>query len=211
MWLKVLVVGPLQVNCYVVACEETKDAVVIDPGDDAPEILSLLEENELKLTRIINTHAHFDHLGAVQALKEVWGVKFYLHRDELSILDAYEAQLAFFGLRSGPKPEVDGFLEEGDEVSVGTVTLKVLHTPGHSPGSVSFAGDRVVFCGDLLFAGSIGRTDLPGGSYQTLIKSVQTKIFPLGDEVTVCSGHGPLTTVGRERMANPYLVHLSIC
>ena len=204
MWLQGLVVGPLLVNCYVVACDETKEAVVIDPGDNAPEILSLLRENDLRLTRIINTHAHFDHVGAVQELKEACGVKFYLHRDDVPILDAYEAQLAFFGLKAGPKPEVDGFLEEGDRITFGTVTLRVLHTPGHSPGSVSFAGDKAVFCGDLLFAGSIGRTDLPGGDYQTLIESVRTKIFPLGDEVTVCSGHGSLTTVGRERVSSPF-------
>lgn len=205
MWVQGLVVGPLQVNCYIVACDETKEAVVIDPGGNAPQILSLLDENDLKLTRIINTHAHFDHVGAVHELKEACRVKFCLHRDDLPVLDAYDAQLSFFGLRAGPKPQVDEFLEDGDEITFGTAALRVLHTPGHSPGSVSFAGDGVVFCGDLLFAGSIGRTDLPGGDYQTLIQAVRTRIFPLGDDVTVCSGHGPLTTVGRERAHNPFL------
>ncbi|HID85948.1 MAG TPA: MBL fold metallo-hydrolase [Anaerolineae bacterium] len=204
MLIETLVVGPLQVNCYVLGCEETRKAVVVDPGGDVIAILEALKAHRLELTRIVNTHAHFDHLGGVRELKEVTGAKFYLHPDDLPLLKGFLSQALFFGLRLGSPPTVDGHLEEGDEIAFGRESLRVLHTPGHSPGSVSLVGDGVVFVGDLLFAGSIGRTDLPGGSYQTLIETVRTKIFPLGDEVVIYPGHGPATTIRHERRYNPF-------
>ncbi|MFQ6057502.1 MAG: MBL fold metallo-hydrolase [Anaerolineae bacterium] len=204
MLIETLVVGPLQVNCYVLGCEETREAVVIDPGGDVATILKVLEAHGLELKRIVNTHAHFDHLGGVRALKEASGAQFLLHRDDLPLLESFLSQALFFGLRMGSPPEVDGYLEEGNEVTFGRQSLRVLHTPGHSPGSVSLVGDGMVFVGDILFASSIGRTDLPGGSYQTLIKTVQTKLFPLGDGVVVYPGHGPATTIGQERRHNPF-------
>jgi hydroxyacylglutathione hydrolase len=204
MMIETLVVGPLAVNCYIVGCETTREAVVIDPGDDANDILAALQQHQLTLKRIINTHAHFDHLGGVQPLKDATGAGFYLHEADLPLVRNYPQQAAYFGLRVGPAPQVDGYLSEGDEILFGNEKLRVLHTPGHSPGGVSFAGNGVVFVGDELFLGSIGRTDLPGGNYEVLINAVRTKLFPLGDDVVVYPGHGPATTIGRERLHNPF-------
>ena len=206
MLIETLAVGPLQVNCYLLGCEETREAVVVDPGGDVVRILEALKAHRLDLKRIVCTHAHFDHVGGVRELKEATGAEFFLHQDDLPLLKGVLSQAIFFGLRAGSPPTVDGYLEEGDEIVFGRESLRVLHTPGHSPGGVSLVGDGVVFVGDLLFAGSIGRTDLPGGSYPALIEAVQIKIFPLGDEVVVYPGHGPATTIGQERRHNPFLV-----
>jgi len=204
MIIETLVVGPLLVNCYLAGCERTREAVVIDPGDDADEILAAIQRYQLKLKHIINTHAHFDHLGAVQPLREATGAPFRLHPADLQLVNSYPAQAAYFGLRPGPRPEVDGYLNDGDEIVFGDEKLRVLHTPGHTPGGVSFAGNGVVFVGDELFLDSIGRTDFPGGNYEVLIKAIRTKLFPLGDDVVVYPGHGSKTTIGRERLHNPF-------
>ncbi len=205
MIVETLVVGPLAVNCYIVGCERTREAVVIDPGDDAEDILAVMRRHGLALKAIINTHAHFDHLGGVQPLKEAMGAPFYLHQADVPLVSRYPQQAAYFGLKPGRPPEVDHFLEEGDEITFGDETLRVLHTPGHSAGGVSFAGDGVVFVGDELFLDSIGRTDLLGGNYETLVAAVRAKLFPLGDDVVVYPGHGPPTTIGHERQFNPFL------
>jgi len=206
MLIETLVVGPLQVNCYVVGCEATGEAIVIDPGDQARWVAEVAKRHGLTVKRIVNTHAHFDHLGGVRQLKELTGAPFALHEDELPLVESFTRQALFFGFRVGDPPEVDEFLAEGDEVKFGEVSLKVLHTPGHSPGGISLVGDGVVFVGDELFMGSIGRTDLPGGDYETLISTVREKLFTLDDDTVVYPGHGPATTIGRERRYNPFFV-----
>jgi glyoxylase-like metal-dependent hydrolase (beta-lactamase superfamily II) len=204
MIIETLVVGPLLVNCYLAGCERTREAVVIDPGDDADKILAAIQRHKLKLKHIINTHAHFDHLGAVQTLREATGAPFRLHPADVQLVNSYLVQAAYFGLPPGPRPQVDGYLNDGDEIVFGDEKLRVLHTPGHSPGGVSFAGNGVVFVGDELFLDSIGRTDFPGGNYEVLINAIRTKLFPLGDDVVVYPGHGSKTTIGRERLHNPF-------
>lgn len=206
MLIETLVVGPLQVNCYVVGCEATGEGVVIDAGDEADDILAAIRQHGLKVKAILNTHAHFDHVGAVHALKAATGARFYLHQADLPLLRTAPMQAAYFGLRIGPTPEVDVYLNEGDEIVFGQERLQVLHTPGHTAGGVSFVGDRVAFVGDELFQDSIGRTDLPGGNYTQLIYTVRTKLFTLSDDVVVYPGHGPATTIGREKRHNPFFV-----
>lgn len=200
-------VGPLQVNCYLVACEQTAEALVVDPGDQAGDILRALEEDGLQVVKILGTHTHWDHVMAVSEVREASGAPYLIHRAELAGLSQMQARArAMLGVDLPPPPAVDGFLDEGDVVSVGNCSLRVLHTPGHSPGSLSFTDGRsVVLCGDALFAGSIGRTDLPGGDTETLLRSIREKLLTLPDSVHVLPGHGPPTTVGRERAANPFL------
>lgn len=212
MVIKHLTTGPLQVNTYIVGDEATGDAVVIDPGGNAPEILGVVEEAGFVLRRIINTHAHFDHVGGVQPLKEAAGVPFALHRDDLPILENYSSQLAYFGASGGEPPAVDEYIEEGQEIEVGETVLRVLFTPGHSPGHVTFVHDDpesgegpVAFSGDVLFQRSIGRFDLPGGDYERLMRSIREELLPLGDEAVIHPGHGPSTTIGEEKKHNPFL------
>ena len=193
-------------NCYILACSETNEAAVIDPGDEAERILRRVNELGVNVKKIINTHAHIDHVGAVQDIKDKLGVKFYLHRNEEFILDTYEYQCRLFGVRFGAQPEADGFIEEGDVISMGKIEMKVILTPGHSPGGLCFLTDDKIIVGDTLFYGSIGRTDLPGGSFETLIKGIKTKLLTLLEETEVFCGHGPETTIGREKWTNPFLV-----
>ncbi|MBN2707157.1 MAG: MBL fold metallo-hydrolase [Deltaproteobacteria bacterium] len=207
MILETVVVGPLQVNCYLVACEQTREAAVIDPGDDVELILAALEKFGLKTVCIINTHEHFDHVGGNKRLQEATGAKIMAHRACAAEVTRISSRALLWGVRAEDSPPVDRLLEDGDEIEVGrSVALRVMSTPGHSLGSISLVGPGVVFVGDLIFAGSIGRTDFPGGDYETLIRSVREKIFPLGDETVLYPGHGPATTVGRERSSNPFFV-----
>lgn len=213
MIVKHLTTGPLQVNTYVAGDEATSDAVVIDPGGQAQEILRIIRDAGWTLQRIINTHAHFDHVGGVAELKAEAGVPFALHRDEVPVLENYSSQLAYFGVSAGEPPTVDEYLEAGQEILVGETILRVLLTPGHSQGHVTFvydgspdAGDqRVAFSGDVLFQGSIGRFDLPGGDYDRLMRSIREELLPLGDDTIIYPGHGPSTTIGREKQSNPFL------
>lgn len=213
MIVKHLTTGPLQVNTYVAGDEATGDAVVIDPGGQAQEILRIIRDAGWTLRRIINTHAHFDHVGGVAELKAEAGVPFALHRDEVPVLENYSSQLAYFGVSAGEPPTVDEYLEAGQEIPLGETVLRVLLTPGHSPGHVTFvyagapdAGDqRVAFSGDVLFQGSIGRFDLPGGDYDRLMRSIREELLPLGDDTIIYPGHGPSTTIGREKQSNPFL------
>ena len=205
MIIKTIVVGPLQVNCYLVTCEKTRETAVIDPGDDVEEILAALKEARLKAVCIINTHEHFDHVGGNKRLQEATGAPILAHPSSALEITQVSSQALFWGMQAEDSPPVDRMLNEGDVVAIGTtVQLKVLSTPGHSPGSISLLGEGCVFVGDLLFAGSIGRTDFPGGDFGTLVKMVRDKIFPLGDDFVIYSGHGPATTVGRERANNPF-------
>lgn len=207
MIVETVVVGPLQVNCYLVGCEKTREAAVIDPGDDAERILDALRRADLRPTMIINTHEHFDHVGGNKRLHDSTEAEILTHKACAAEVTRISSRALLWGMRAEDSPPVDRCLEDGDIVKVGeTVELKVLATPGHSPGSISLVAPGAAFVGDLIFAGSIGRTDFPGGDYETLIRSVREKIFPLGDDVILYSGHGPATTVGRERQTNPFFV-----
>jgi glyoxylase-like metal-dependent hydrolase (beta-lactamase superfamily II) len=203
---KGLTVGLLEVNCYIIGDEETKEAVVIDPGGDEDEILEVLNHQGLNLKYIIDTHGHFDHVDANQPLKEATGAQILIHEVDAHLLSHPSAEAMFFTGNRLRLSQADNLLKEGDVISFGKYRLQVLHTPGHTPGSISLVmeGHTYVYVGDLLFAGSIGRTDFPGGSFEALINAVRTKIFPLGDNYTVYPGHGPVTTVGHERRYNPF-------
>ncbi|MFP4194323.1 MAG: MBL fold metallo-hydrolase [Desulfosalsimonas sp.] len=205
MILKTLAVGPIMANCYILGCERTKSAAVIDPGDDADRILMKLSEDNLTLKYIINTHGHFDHVGGNAALKKASGAEILIHKADEPMLAELGRTAASFGLPAENSPPPDRTIDEGDEISFGDITLKVLHTPGHSPGGVSLHTDKMVFVGDALFAGSIGRTDLPGGDYNTLISNIKTKLLVMDDNTKVYTGHGPATTIGQEKRSNPFL------
>jgi glyoxylase-like metal-dependent hydrolase (beta-lactamase superfamily II) len=203
---KALAVGLLEVNCYILGDEETKEAVVIDPGGDEDEILEALKYHGLSLKTIIDTHGHFDHVDANQPLKDATGASIAIHEADATMLSRPSAEAMFFTGNRLRLSGADILLKEGDVLSFGSYRLKVLHTPGHTPGGISLVmeGAPLVYVGDLLFQGSIGRTDFPGGSFDDLITAVRTKIFPLGDNYTVYPGHGPVTTVGQERKYNPF-------
>ena len=200
------VVGPLQCNCYIVGTQGSKEAIVIDPGDDADELARSIAEQELRVTAIVATHAHFDHIVAAGRLRELTGAPFYLHRDDGPILDwMQESGRMFLGIELPPPPEVDRDAGEGELLTVGGKTLEVLHTPGHSPGSISLVGESAIFSGDTLFAGSVGRTDLPGGDTDALVTAVKEKLFTFDEDTTVYPGHGPSTTLGEEKRYNPFV------
>lgn len=199
-------VGPLACNCYVVGDPETKQAIVIDPGGDITRVSEVLQTEGLTVTAIVATHAHFDHLLAAEELRLHTGAPFYMHDADKPLLDWYqESGRMFLGVELGAPPEVDTPAGEGDVLRAGTTALQVIHTPGHSPGSITLAGADALFSGDTLFAGSIGRSDLPGGDADTLLGVIREKLFAYGDEVTVYPGHGPSTTVGAERRSNPFV------
>ncbi|MBI2266540.1 MAG: MBL fold metallo-hydrolase [Armatimonadetes bacterium] len=204
MILRSRTVGPFEMNCYVLGSETTREAVVIDPGDETETLVSLVQKDGLRVKYILATHAHLDHVAGAKEFKELTGAPFYVHKEDLFLLDQLDAQALMFGLKPPGKPETDGFLNEGDEFQMGEIRIRVLHTPGHSPGGVSFLTDDAVFVGDALFAGSIGRTDLPGGDHPTLIATIEKKLFTLDDKMTVHSGHGPATTIGHEKRTNPF-------
>jgi glyoxylase-like metal-dependent hydrolase (beta-lactamase superfamily II) len=206
LFVKQLPVGMIQANCYLAGCEETKEGVIIDPGDEAERILAEVEAAGLTIKYILNTHAHFDHIMANGPLVDALKVPLALHPLDLPLL-RQNGGAALFGFEAPPSPDPDVELAEGDTISFGTHTFQVLFTPGHSLGHVSFYEPRanVIFDGDVLFAGGIGRTDLPGGDFETLMASITEKLMVLPDETVVCSGHGPITTIGKERTGNPWL------
>ncbi|MDY0362764.1 MAG: MBL fold metallo-hydrolase [Desulforegulaceae bacterium] len=206
MILKVLPVGPIMANCFVLGCEKTREAAVIDPGDEDERILMALADEKLTLKYIINTHGHFDHVAANKAMKDATGAKILIHEEDAPMLSHLSSMAVSFGLSAENSPAPDKFISDGDIIKFGEISLKVIHTPGHSRGGVSLycEKEKILFAGDTLFAGSIGRTDLPGGDYGTLIKNVKQKLFPLGDDVRVFPGHGPETTIGTEKKYNPF-------
>jgi len=203
--IKEFVLGAIQTNCYVVSCPETREAVIIDPGDHSPSLEHYIEEEQILVKYVINTHSHFDHTGGNKKLKELTGAQLLIHQAEAGVLPQIATLASMFGLQVDDSPPADAFIAEGDEVTFGEVSLNVLETPGHSPGGVTLYADKVAFVGDTVFAGAIGRTDLPGGSHSTLIKSIKEKIFALGDDTILYSGHGPKTTVAQEKLHNPFL------
>jgi len=200
-----LPVGPIMANCFIVGCEETLAAAVIDPGDEADRILMSLAESKLTLKYIINTHGHFDHVGANRPLKDATGAPILIHALDAPMLNHLSASAAAWGLATENSPPPDRMIEAGDTITFGKITLTVIHTPGHTPGGISLRTDGHVFVGDTLFAGSIGRTDFPGGDFETLRASIQNKLFLLGDDVQVYTGHGPQTTIGQEKRTNPFV------
>jgi glyoxylase-like metal-dependent hydrolase (beta-lactamase superfamily II) len=205
-------VGPFFKNGFVVGCNETHDAVLIDPGDEVEGLLSFAERRTLAIRHILLTHAHVDHVTGVAAAKRALGAPIYLHRDDLFLYERAVESGAMFGLRVERPPPVDVFYTPGQVISFGTCEARPHHTPGHCPGGVCLEvgkkGEKGqhLFVGDTLFAGSIGRTDLPGGDDATLLASIRTVLFAFGDDANVYPGHGPATTIGRERRANPFLV-----
>jgi glyoxylase-like metal-dependent hydrolase (beta-lactamase superfamily II) len=205
MLLTRLVVGPLQVNCFILEDEKTKEAVVIDPGDDAADILKLIREKGLTVKYIIDTHGHFDHVGANGAIKDVTGAQILIHEADAPIMAIAARQSAAFGMPPVSSPPADRFVKHGDVISAGEISLKVLHTPGHTPGGISLLEQGIVFTGDALFAGSIGRTDFPGGDLMTLLEGIKKNLMVLPDDTKVFSGHGPVSTIGEERSENPFL------
>lgn len=204
MIIESLVVGPIMANCFILGCERTRKAAVIDPGAESAKILMKLATLQLSVECILNTHGHFDHVGANKKIREATNAPLMIHAADRPMLSFLRQTAAQFGLSAEDSPQPDKLLQDGDILSVGDIRLQVIHTPGHTPGGVSFYTPDVVFVGDTLFAGSIGRTDFPGGDYDTLIRSIQKRLFPLGDHVTVYCGHGPETTIGRERRFNPF-------
>jgi glyoxylase-like metal-dependent hydrolase (beta-lactamase superfamily II) len=192
-------------NCFILGCEETLEAAVIDPGDEASRILRTLEEAHLTATLIINTHGHFDHVGANKQLKDATGAPILIHPLDAPMLSKLASSAAAWGLAADNSPPPDRNLEDGDKITFGRIALTVIHTPGHTPGGISLHTDGQVFVGDTLFAGSIGRTDFPGGSFAVLKESIQKKLFALDEGVRVYTGHGPSTTIGEEKRFNPFV------
>ncbi|MDZ7315520.1 MAG: MBL fold metallo-hydrolase [candidate division KSB1 bacterium] len=205
MATQVIVVGPLQVNCFVVACEATHQALIIDPGDEPTKILHYLSQNRLTADYILLTHGHFDHLGAAAELARRTGASVLAHPADQVLIEQASMHAALFGLPPPEPVQVDQWLTHGQIIEWGQLKGRVMETPGHSPGSISLLVDNQVFVGDVLFSRSIGRTDLPGGSYETLIRSIKEVLMALPDEVVVHCGHGPSTTIGRERRFNPFI------
>lgn len=206
-----LTFNPFQENTYIVY-DDTRECVIVDPGcwdkREKEELQRFIEERGLKPVRLLNTHCHIDHVFGNRFVADTWGLELEIHRGELPILESAPATAAYFSVpHYDPSPEPGRFIEEGEELRFGNTVLKALFTPGHSPASISFfcEKERFLLAGDVLFWQSIGRTDLPGGDYDTLIASIETELLPLGDDVTVYPGHGPSTSIGYEREYNPFL------
>lgn len=206
MIIVALPVGLIQTNCYVVGCEETKVGAVIDPGGHPERILAEVEHHGLAVKYVLNTHGHFDHTEANGALVAATGAPLAIHPQDQSLLEA-AGGAAWFGMSADSSPPPDLELHDGDELEIGQLHFRVLHTPGHTPGHVCFyeSDHGVLFDGDVLFYRSVGRTDLPGGSWQQLLESIQGVLFSLPDETAVYSGHGPATTIGEEKRLNPWV------
>ena len=202
-----LALGPLQTNCYIVGCEETMKAAVVDPSWDGKGIAAAATEKGYDITHILLTHSHFDHVGGLAELKAQTDAPIYIHAEAMPMLAEATMSAAFFNLRIPAPPQPDEMLQEGQVIAVGNLRFQVLFTPGHAPGHVCFyiADHHVLLDGDVLFQQSIGRTDLPGGDYELLMRSIREKVMVLPDETHVLSGHGPATTIGRERQWNPFL------
>jgi hydroxyacylglutathione hydrolase len=204
---EILPVGPLQCNCSIIGDETTREAMVIDPGDDLEDVLALLQKHNLQVKHIVITHAHIDHIGGAMKLRALTGAPILLNQNDYALLKMLDEQAAWVGMRSPGKVEIDQSVTTGETVTAGSLTASILHTPGHTEGSVClyFPADKKLIAGDTLFAGSIGRTDLPGGSMPKILRSLRDTLMALPDETVVVPGHGPLTTIGDERDTNPFL------
>jgi glyoxylase-like metal-dependent hydrolase (beta-lactamase superfamily II) len=212
MIIETAAVGPFQKNGYVVGCEKTRQAIIIDPGDEVDQLVAFIQRERLTPRAILLTHAHVDHVSGVGRAKRAFDIPIYLHRDDVFLYDQAAAHGALFGLTVEQPPPVDVFYEGHQAFSFGEYAVHVHHTPGHCPGGVCLQVGRQgtsgqdLFVGDTLFAGSIGRTDLPGGDYETLMRSITGVLYAFGDDARVYSGHGPETTIGHERRSNPFLL-----
>lgn len=209
---EILPVGMLQCNCSILGDETTREAIVVDPGDEIEQILAVLARHRLRVQYIVVTHAHIDHIGGAKKLKDLTGAPLYLNEQDVALYRILGEQAAFLGTPPPPVAEVDAFLREGDELRCGAIRAGVIHTPGHTPGSICLlvpdSGQSKLIAGDTLFRESIGRTDLWGGSYRQILLSLREKLLPLEDTTVVVPGHGPLTTIGHEREYNPFLQSL---
>lgn len=204
---EILPVGPLQCNCSVFGDETTREALVIDPGDDVEAILAIVERHGLHVTGVVVTHAHIDHIGGAHQLKAATGAPVYLNHADLPLYEHLEMQAAWVGVKTPERTSIDSDARDGDRLQVGSTGITVLETPGHSPGSISLwiPSENKVVGGDTLFRDSIGRTDLPGGDGRRILRSIADKLLTLPDDATVIPGHGPITTIGREREHNYFL------
>ncbi|HZP00698.1 MAG TPA: MBL fold metallo-hydrolase [Terriglobia bacterium] len=204
---EILPVGPLQCNCSVIGDETSREAIVIDPGDDIDDILALVAKHHLRVKQLVITHAHIDHVGGATKLRAATGAPILLNQNDYALLKMLDMQAAWIGMRSPGKVDIDQSLDHADAVKAGSLTAEVLHTPGHTEGSIClyFPAESKLIAGDTLFAGSIGRTDLPGGSYDKILRSLHDRVLALPDDTIVVPGHGLLTTIGEERDSNPFL------
>jgi hydroxyacylglutathione hydrolase len=205
---EILPVGPLQCNCSIIGDETTREAMVIDPGDDIEDVLDLIRKHNLQVKQIVITHAHIDHVGGAMKLRTATGAPILLNQNDYALLKMLDVQAAWIGVAAPGAVEIDQSLTTGDTVKAGAHAASILHTPGHTEGSIClyFPAEKIVIAGDTLFAGSIGRTDLPGGSMQKIMQSLHGTVLALPDETVVVPGHGRVTTIGEERESNPFLV-----
>ena len=208
LYIKTIVTGPFQENSYLLIDKLSKKCVLIDPGDEAQKIINFINEKNIIPIAIINTHAHLDHIGAISEIKAEYSIPFYLHTEEKPILDSYLISCRMFGMKPMESPSVDEWLNTSGELLIGPFKFLIIETPGHTPGGCSFLIDDIIFVGDTLFQGSIGRTDLPGGDRKILDKSLIKLINKLNPKTTVYSGHGPSTSIGFEKINNPFLIQL---
>jgi glyoxylase-like metal-dependent hydrolase (beta-lactamase superfamily II) len=204
---EILPVGPLQCNCSVIGDEASHEAMVIDPGDDIDDVLTIIRKHRLVVKQIVITHAHIDHVGGAMKLRAATGAPILINQNDYALLKMLDVQATWLGMKSPGKVEIDQSLEQADTIKAGSIVANVLHTPGHTEGSIClyFPDEKKLIAGDTLFAGSIGRTDLPGGSFEKIIDSIYEKLLPLPDETLVIPGHGSSTTIGDEREHNPFL------
>lgn len=204
---EILPVGPLQCNCSIIGDETTHDAMVIDPGDDIADVQAIIQKHNLQVRQIVITHAHIDHVGGAMKLRQATGAPILMNQNDYALVKMLDVQAAWLGMQSPGHVEIDRSIGDADNVEAGPLVANVIHTPGHTEGSVClyFPAQQKLIAGDTLFAGSIGRTDLPGGSYDKIIHSLHEKVLALPDETLVVPGHGPLTTIGGERESNPFL------
>ena len=205
---EILPVGPLQCNCSIIGDEASREAMVIDPGDDIDDVLALIRKHNLQVKQIVIPHAHIDHVGGAMKLRTATGAPILLNQNDYALLKMLDVQATWIGMPAPCKVEIDRSVTTGETVAAGSHTAQILHTPGHTEGSIClyFSAEKKLIAGDTLFAGSIGRTDLPGGSTQKIMRSLHDIVLALPDETIVVPGHGDLTTIGQERESNPFLV-----
>lgn len=207
MFHKIFPVGPLQCNCSIVGDEQSREAMVIDPGDEVDGILATLRQENLTLKQIVITHAHIDHVGGAMKLKAATGAPILMNQNDYALLKMLDVQASWLGMRPPGTVEIDDSAEDGRLLQIGSIPAQVIHTPGHTEGSICLLlpTEKKLIAGDTLFAGSIGRTDLPGGSFEKIMRSLHTSLMSLPDDTVVIPGHGPATDIGRERKTNPFL------
>lgn len=201
---EIIETGPLAVNCQLIGSDQSNEAILVDPGGDAEMLLQRLDSHGFKLTHVVNTHGHFDHVGGVYDLQQATGCEFMMHPEDSFLIEHAQEHAAFFGLPFGQLPTMNAPLYDGQILFFGEIKLEVIATPGHTPGGVCLKWDHHIATGDTLFAGSIGRTDLPGGNHQQLLQSIQQQLLPMANEIKCHPGHGPSTSIGDERQYNPY-------